>query len=88
MITDLIRTLEEKKVRTIEPKPEAQAQWVGMIDVMSDKTLFPLTNSWWTAANVPGKKVQMLTYIGGINTYEPMCREKLKDLEGFDVEYA
>lgn len=59
-----------------------------MIDTMSNYTLLPLTNSWWNAANVPGKKVQMLTHPGGIQMYEAQCRETLKDWKGFTVVYG
>jgi hypothetical protein len=88
MVTDLISSLEKQNIRSINPQPVAQQQWVDMIDDMTKNTLFPLTNSWWNASNIAGKKVQMLTYIGGINTYEPLCRAALKELKGFDVEYS
>lgn len=87
MLVDMITSLEKQSVRSIDPQPEAQQQWVDMIDDMSKKTLFPLTNSWWNASNIAGKKIQMLTYIGGINTYEPLCRAAMSELKGFDVEY-
>ncbi len=54
---------------------------------MNEHTLFPLTNSWWTAGNIPGKKIQMLTYPAGIQMYEQQCRATLVDMKGFEVEY-
>jgi len=76
-VVDAIEKLEKESVRTIEPLEEAQMAWVYMINDMSSKTLFPLTNSWWIGDNIPGKKVQMLTYIEGIARYEQQCRETM-----------
>lgn len=45
-------------------------------------------NSWWTGGNIPGKKVQLLTYILGIDQYEAQCRGILDELKGFNVVYA
>lgn len=33
-------------------------------------TLYPYTNSWWNTSNIPGKKAENQSYIGGINNYE------------------
>jgi len=58
-----------------------------MVDKLAGMTLFPLTSSWWTGGNIPGKKPQMLTYILGIKQYEATCREALDSNKGFAVEY-
>ncbi|KAK5091362.1 hypothetical protein LTR05_001545 [Lithohypha guttulata] len=88
MIRDFISNLEAANVKSITPQGEAQEEWVEMVDKLNSYTLFPLTSSWWTGGNVPGKKVQLLTYILGIDRYEAQCREKLDELKGFDVVYA
>lgn len=87
MITSFISHLESAKVKSITPTAAAQDQWVDFVDEMSQLTLFPLTNSWWTGGNIPGKKVQMLSYVLGIDKYEAQCRGVLDSLQGFDVEY-
>jgi len=51
-------------------------------------TLFPFTNSWWNGSNIPGKKAQNMTYIGGIDNYEKQCREKMEGWKGFEVVAA
>ena len=51
-------------------------------------TLFPLTSSWWTGGNIPGKKAEPLTYIGGIDNYEKQCRATMDGWQGFEVGYA
>lgn len=87
MITEFISSLETAKAKSVTPTAPAQEQWVETVNDLANMTLLPLTNSWWTAANVPGKKVQSLTYILGIQQYEATCREVLDGMKGFEVEY-
>jgi hypothetical protein len=51
-------------------------------------TLYPFTNSWWNGSNIPGKKTQNMTYIGGIDNYEKQCREKMEGWKGFEIVAA
>lgn len=87
-IVDAIAKLEEQHAKSIEPTQSAEKEWKTMIGAMNEKTLFPLTSSWWTGGNIPGKKAESLTYIGGINMYEKTCRETLDDWKGFHVVAA
>lgn len=80
-----IEKLEKEGAKTLEANRDAEDEWDTMIDTMNKYTLFPLTNSWWNAANVPGKKIQILTHPGGIQMYEGQCRETLQDWKGFTV---
>ncbi|KAF5556060.1 cyclopentanone 1,2-monooxygenase [Fusarium napiforme] len=85
-VVSAIEKLEKEGVGSIEPSQQAQDSWVSMINEASGKTLYPLTASWWTASNVPGKKPQMLSYIGGIAQYEKQCRETLEEWKGFEIQ--
>lgn len=87
MITSFIADLEAEGARSVTPRADAEAKWVAMVNGMASKTLFPFTDSWWTGGNIPGKQVQMLTYIGGIKAYEAQCREAYEAKRGFDIEY-
>lgn len=87
MITGFISNLEAAKAKSVNPTVPAQEQWIEMVNNLASMTLLPLTNSWWTGANVPGKKVQNLTYVMGIQQYEATCREVLDSMKGFAVEY-
>lgn len=86
-ITSAIEKLEKEGAKSVEPVKEAEDEWDTMIDAMNKYTLFPLTNSWWNGANVPGKRIQILTHPGGIEMYEGQCRDTLKDWKGFNVVY-
>lgn len=65
-IAAAISGMQTKKIKTLQPSSQAQEEWQALINMMNEHTLFPLTNSWWSGGNIPGKKVQMLTYPGGI----------------------
>ena len=77
--------MKSEKIKSIEPTHDAEKKWKQDIQDMSDQTLFPLTDSWYMGANIPGKKREQLNYIGGIHNYEKACRAALASLEGFDV---
>ncbi|KAK2613374.1 hypothetical protein N8I77_000292 [Diaporthe amygdali] len=76
-----------RRIKSIEPVPEAEDEWEAYVDAQNAPTLMPLTESWWTGANIPGKKPQMLTYLKGLSVYETEIQEKLENWEGFDVRY-
>lgn len=84
-IVDAIRKMEETGLKYIDPKPDAEEMWKKRIDDISDRTLFPLANSWYMGANVPGKKREQLSYGGGLQSYEAECRKALDTWEGFAI---
>ncbi|KAK7697659.1 hypothetical protein SLS64_013289 [Diaporthe eres] len=76
-----------RKIKSVEPTPAAEDEWEAYVDAQNAQTLMPFTESWWTGANVPGKKSQMLTYLRGLNVYEQEIQAKLEEWDGFDVRY-
>lgn len=84
-IAAMIAKLEAEGAVSIEAKPEAEEEWKRGLNEVIKYTLFPFTDSWWNGANIPGKKAENVTYIGGINNYERQCREALEGWRGFDV---
>lgn len=82
-IVDVILKMDTTGLRKIEPTDEAEKKWKDKVNTLSDHTLFPLANSWYMGANVPGKPREQLNYLGGLNVYEQECREALKDWDGF-----
>jgi hypothetical protein len=76
-----------RKIKSVEARAEAEDEWEAYVAAQNAQTLFPLTESWWTGANVPGKKPQMLTYLKGLAAYEQEIRAKLDGWDGFDVRY-
>lgn len=81
----MIKKMRDENLETIEARPEAAEKWAADIQEMNDKTLFPLTNSWYMGANIPGKKREQLNYLAGLDTYERVCNEQIESWSGFEL---
>lgn len=87
IVIDLLKKLKSEGIKSIEAQRPAEEKWKQAIQDANDKTLLPLTDSWYMGANIPGKKREQLNYLGGIANYEKECREALAGLDGFTVVY-
>jgi cyclohexanone monooxygenase len=68
----------------IEPEKAAEDAWVQHTNEVADGTLYPLANSWYTGANIPGKPRVFMPYVGGVTAYKKKCDEvAAKGYEGF-----
>ncbi|KAL1888134.1 hypothetical protein Sste5346_009744 [Sporothrix stenoceras] len=85
IIVDFLKKLRSENIVSIEAQRPAEEKWKQAIQDANDKTLLPLTDSWYMGANVPGKKREQLNYLGGIQQYEVECRTALETLEGFTI---
>lgn len=77
-LTEVLVDLRQRGLRSVDATPEGENRWKSIIDEQMAGTLYPMANSWWMGANVPGKKVEMLNYIGGLPEYSKelkRCRE-------------
>ena len=72
-IARCIEFMREHAVDTMEPTLEAENQWVRTVHDVGHTTLYPLTNSWYTGANIPGKVRMFTPYAGGVGTYRRIC---------------
>lgn len=74
-ITDCLDHLRQEGYRTIEPVPEAQADWVAHAWSLADGTIRASAgcNSWYLGANVPGKPRVFMAYLGGLPDYRERC---------------
>jgi len=51
---------------------------------VADRTLYPLANSWYVGANIPGKPRVFMPYVGGVSAYKKKCDEiAANGYEGF-----
>jgi cyclohexanone monooxygenase len=83
-VTECIAWLSDRQVGAIEATDAAQDEWVAHVNEVGDGTLFPLANSWYMGANVPGKARVFMPYIGGFPRYIEKCDEvAAKGYEGF-----
>ncbi len=83
-ITDAIAHLRAHRMQMIETTPDAVEGWVEHSTELGSRTLFPLADSWYMGANVPGKPRVFLPYVGGCGHYRKRCdRVVAKNYEGF-----
>jgi len=68
-VVGFIDHLLKNDVRRIEPTHEAEQTWQQKIDAVCEMALFDRAASWYMAANIPGKKVQMLMWPAGLPAY-------------------
>jgi cation diffusion facilitator CzcD-associated flavoprotein CzcO len=74
-IADCIVHLQAHCIATIEASREAEENWVNHVNEVANQTLYPLANSWYVGANIPGKPRVFMPYIGGFPAYRQKCDE-------------
>jgi cyclohexanone monooxygenase len=57
----------------VEAKPSAEDSWMAHVTEVAYSTLFPLAESWYVGANVPGKPRVFTPYLGGVGPYRARC---------------
>ena len=72
-IRDMIGKFEKMESRYLEARSEAAQAWREEVMAAANITLLPQTKSWWTGANVPGKREEILYYFGGLPKYKEKC---------------
>jgi len=83
-VSDCIAYLGERQLGAIEAKADAQDAWVAEVNEIAEGTLFPLANSWYMGANIPGKPKVFMPYIGGFPLYRQTCEDiAANGYEGF-----
>jgi len=54
---------------TIEATQAAEQQWTRDVAEAADATLIPTAETWYMAANIPGRKREPLCWFGGVGEY-------------------
>jgi cyclohexanone monooxygenase len=85
-IGDIITYARGRQMRRIEASRMAEMAWVQHNNEVADSTLYPLANSWYMGANIPGKPRVFMPYVGGVQKYVAKCNEiAAKGYEGFEM---
>lgn len=88
-ISDCVDYLRRNEIVAIEATRAAQDAWVDHVTEVGNYTLYPLANSWYVGANIPGKPRVFMPYIGGVGPYRKHCDEiAAKGYEGFALTRA
>jgi cyclohexanone monooxygenase len=83
-IADCVQHLRKHGLSRIEAAEDAEEAWVQHNNEVADRTLYPLANSWYVGANIPGKPRVFMPYVGGVSAYKKKCDEvAAKGYEGF-----
>ena len=78
-VVDCLVHMRTNGLTRIEATPQAEQEWHDHLEELTESTVFPLSNSWYMNANVPGKKRELLAYPGGLPTYLQKCRESAEN---------
>jgi cyclohexanone monooxygenase len=83
-IADCLAFMRRHDRCLIEATAEAEERWVAHVNEVGHATLYPLADSWYMGANVPGKPRIFMPYIGGVGAYRTICDEvTARGYEGF-----
>ncbi len=74
-IADCVGYLRDRGLTRIEAEQGAEEAWVQHNNEVADRTLYPLANSWYVGANIPGKPRIFMPYVGGVTAYKKKCDE-------------
>ena len=84
-LVDLLRHLRAEGLTRIEPVPEKGAEWTAHLATIADGTLFGRADSWYMAANIPGKRRQLLNYPNSDAYLEHLHRCAEAGYDGFEL---
>ena len=87
-IAQCIEHMRAEGLGSIEATEAAEASWDEEIRAISDRTLYPRTNSWYMGANVPGKPRQFLGHLMGSQYFDRLAEVASEGFEGFSFEPA
>jgi cyclohexanone monooxygenase len=86
-VRDLVVHMRAEGLNTVETTVAVEDAWVSHVNDLANRTLYPLANSWYLGANIPGKPRVFMPYVGGVGTYRTKCDEVAANgYEGFDFE--
>jgi cation diffusion facilitator CzcD-associated flavoprotein CzcO len=72
-ISECVTELRRRGVERIEATAEAEQGWVDYVNELANETLYPVANSWYVGANIPGKPRVFMPYVGGCGRYRREC---------------
>ncbi|WP_024934866.1 flavin-containing monooxygenase [Actinomadura welshii] len=85
-VTDHLEYLRKNGLTRSEAVLEKEDAWVDHVNEVANATLYPLGNSWYLGANVPGKPRVFMPYVGGVGRYRQICADvAARQYDGFDT---
>jgi cyclohexanone monooxygenase len=85
-IARCLESMQSKGHTRVDAAPQAEADWVAHNTEVAQGTLYPLANSWYMGANIPGKPRVFMPYVGGVQNYRRRCEQVIaNDFEGLQM---
>jgi cyclohexanone monooxygenase len=82
-IADLLDWTQANGVTEIKPEVAAEDEWVDVVNMRSQATLYPRCNSWYLGANIPGKPRVFMPYLGFPDYVETLREIQSAGYKGF-----
>jgi cyclohexanone monooxygenase len=88
-LADLIGHMQDVGAHAIEPTFADEDAWVEHVTEVSKVSLRSTCSSWYVGANIPGRPIVFMPYIGGFPIYVQKCNEVMSNgFEGFVLDGA
>jgi cyclohexanone monooxygenase len=85
LIADCFDHMKANDYACVESSVNAEADWDRHVAELVDNTLRAKRDSWYVAANIPGRQRVFMPYAGGVPRYLEECRKVVSDgYAGFD----
>lgn len=85
-IADCLAHVKAKGAHRIEPTQAAEDTWVAHVSDVANATLYPMANSWYVGANIPGKPRIFMPYVAGVDVYTKEIQAVVENgYEGFEL---
>ena len=84
-INEMLQAMRRASLTEVQPLADAEDEWVGVVNMRSQATLYPQCNSWYLGANVPGKPRVFMPYIGFPDYVARLKEIREQQYEGFEM---
>lgn len=82
-VVEMLNHMRANELQRVESQPTADQEWSAHLADIADGSLFGMTNSWYMAANIPGKRRQLLNYPNSDAYLEHLARCAAGGYTGF-----
>jgi cyclohexanone monooxygenase len=83
-ITNFLQRSRAQGTERIEAEQAHEDKWVEHVNEVANQTLYPVGNSWYLGANMPGKPRVFMPYVAGVPAYRRIIEGVAeKNYEGF-----
>lgn len=85
-LVQMMKYVREKGLKKVEVEEEIEEKWAKIVKDLADASLLPGTKSWYMGDNVPGKRREVLVYLGGVPAYYQTIEKVAKEgYTGFEM---